>query len=95
MPALPFLKTGDVSRNGDEVATDMPVSIWPAQSRAGDIGGVYDHDGEAPAQFYPQLRASNTRITVDGKSYTVVDVQLHLFLPHCSLILREVSPGGL
>lgn len=95
MPALPYLLTGDVTRNGDVVATDMPVSIWPAPARPGDLGGVYDHEGEAPANYYGDLRAANTRILVDSKTYTVVDVQLHQFVPHCSLILREMSPGGL
>jgi hypothetical protein len=95
MPALPFLQEAAVSRNGDVVATDMPISIWPAPSRVGDIGGVYDHEGEAPASFHASLRVANTRVTVSGKTYTVVDVQRHDFVPHCSLILREVSPGGL
>lgn len=95
MPALPFLQMADVTRNGEEVATDMPISIWPAPARAGEVGGVYDHDGEAPVAFWADLRVANTRLSVDGKMYTVVDVQKHLFLPHCSLVLREVSPGGL
>lgn len=95
MPALPFLQNALVTRNGEEVVTGMPISIWPAGVRAGDIGGVYDHEGEAPIAFYLTLNKANTRIAVDERAFTVIDAQLQQFVPHVSLLLREIQPGGI
>lgn len=95
MAVLPFLTTAVAVRNGEEVATDIPISVWPAPVRKVEVGGSYDHEAECPASYYTTLRLSNMRLTVGSTSYSIVDIQQHTFLPHCSLMLREMAPGGL
>jgi hypothetical protein len=95
MPTLPFLSMATVTRNGEPVSTTMPISIWPAGARVADVGGVYDHEAEAPIIYAEALAMSNVRVTVDEIVYTVVDAQAQPFLPHVALQLRQVRSGGI
>jgi hypothetical protein len=95
MPALPFNKTATLREANGTIVDDVPVAIWSATGGNTSIGRAYDHEGQAPQNFYnPLVAAPNRYLEHDGVRYRIVSATLHEFLPHVALRLREVRPGG-
>lgn len=92
--SLPFLSRGSLTELGGEVVlADVPVSVWPTPGRNTPTGRAYDHEGEASMENRG-LWGYNQRLVVDGVTYAIVDAVPQPFLPHMSLALREMRPGG-
>jgi hypothetical protein len=87
---LPFIKTGTVLSGSTLIATNVPVSVWPAPGAVSNVGMVYDHDAEAPRNMEQILRMPNIRLIVDDVTYTVVDFEINEFIPHLVLRLRQM-----
>jgi hypothetical protein len=95
VPTFPFFLTGVLKDRPDTtVVAELPLSIWPARVRVGNAGDHFDHEGEAPMEFYDELRVANRFIEAGGERYVVVEAQQHSFLPHVGLRLRRTSAQG-
>jgi len=92
---LPFAQRGSLIQRPDTVIVDeLPMSVWPTGTRVTQAGLTYDHEGEAPVEFYAQLREPNRVIVLDGDEYMVIDCQQNIYLPHTALVLRRSRPSG-
>ncbi len=92
---LPFARTGTVKERPDTlIVPELPVSVWPTGTRLTPAGLAYDHQGEAPVDFYQQLAGTNLVLTLDGEEYVIVDCQQNVYLPHTALLLRRSRPSG-
>lgn len=96
MAQLPFLTTGTLkSQGGTEVATDVPVSVWPVGGRHDSkTGQVYDHEAQADLDYVENARLTNMTFEIDSVDYKIVSGIPYLHVPHMQLLLRRVVPGG-
>lgn len=97
MPMLPFLSLGVLkAQNGNTLASNIPVTIWPSNGSVTSYGEAFDHQAEASLDFVNELvnGPSNRKLVVDGVTYMLMQATPHAFLPHVELVLRRVKAGG-
>ena len=92
---LPFARSAQVKVRPSTILEEaLPCTIWPTGSRMTTAGVAYDHEGEAPLDFYGLLREPNRVLVLDGEEYVVVDCQQNVYLPHVAMVLRRARPAG-
>lgn len=97
MGGLPFPKRATIlDQAGDEVATDVPLAIWPTATITTPSGQAYDHYAHVariPGEAH-LVGEENRSLEVDGTRYKVLDAYPWTFVGMVRASLREVRPGG-
>jgi hypothetical protein len=96
--SLPFEATGSVeNRSGDQLAVDVPMTIWPENGYPVGGGQRYDHTGhlDPTDDAKDALIGKGNRVIVSaGVRYNVVGAVLHAYTSLLEVNLAVVKPDG-
>lgn len=97
MAPLPFDQEAEIRSSPDgTLLWQAGCRIWPADgASAAESGERYDATGEFEPESADYLvRQGNRQVICEGVTYKVVSAVEHEFLPHVSVTLMELRPGG-
>lgn len=89
---LPFDRKADLQdREGNTIASGVPVSLWPRSQSTTQVGEAVDLSGIASKAYAPELQKPNRILVIDGAKYTVTRAAPALMSPWVDLTVRRMG----